>query len=29
MTAGMISLLFKRRADLLVRFGVIKAEEAI
>ncbi len=29
MTAGMIGLLHKRRADLLVKFGVIKAEEAI
>jgi cobalt/nickel transport system permease protein len=29
MTAGMVTLLAKRRADLLVRFGVIKAEEAI
>ena len=28
-TAGMVKLLFKRRADLLVKFGVIKAEEAI
>jgi cobalt/nickel transport system permease protein len=28
MTAGMVKLLFKRRADLLVKFGVIKAEEA-
>ncbi|MBI4687302.1 MAG: energy-coupling factor ABC transporter permease [Nitrospirae bacterium] len=29
MTAGMITLLYKRRSDLLVKFGVIKAEEAI
>lgn len=29
MTAGMVGLLAKRRADLLVSFGVIKAEEAV
>ena len=28
MTAGMVSLLFKRRADLLVKLGVIKQEHA-
>jgi cobalt/nickel transport system permease protein len=28
MTAGMVSLLFKRRADLLVKLGVIKPEHA-
>jgi cobalt/nickel transport system permease protein len=28
MTAGMVSLLLKRRADLLVKLGVIKAEHA-
>jgi cobalt/nickel transport system permease protein len=28
MTAGMVGLLLKRRADLLVKFGVIKPEEA-
>jgi cobalt/nickel transport system permease protein len=28
MTAGMVSLLLKRRADLLVKFGVIKPEQA-
>jgi cobalt/nickel transport system permease protein len=28
MTAGMVSLLLKRRADLLIKFGVIKAEQA-
>ncbi|MBI5740051.1 MAG: energy-coupling factor ABC transporter permease [Nitrospirae bacterium] len=28
MTAGMVKLIFKRRSDLLVKFGVIKAEEA-
>lgn len=28
MTAGMVSLLFKRRADLLVKLGVIRADEA-
>lgn len=28
MTAGMVSLLLKRRADLLVKLGVIKAEQA-
>lgn len=27
-TAGMVNLLLKRRADLLVKFGVIKAEQA-
>jgi hypothetical protein len=28
MTAGMVSLLFKRRSDLLVKLGVIKQEHA-
>ncbi len=28
MTAGMVTLLYKRRADLLVKLGVIKAEQA-
>jgi cobalt/nickel transport system permease protein len=28
MTAGMVSLLFKRRADLLIKLGVIKPEQA-
>ncbi len=28
MTAGMVKLLFKRRADLLIKLGVIKAEHA-
>jgi hypothetical protein len=28
MTAGMVTLLYRRRADLLVKLGVIKAEQA-